>query len=234
MMATPSRCIRASHRSPPGGTFDSELEDVVAVLDAVLHVAAVDARVIGPQLGEQQGRVGVALVEDGQGGAEPVILAHLHPVPTRYQDLHLLALGDEGPLDPRGPQHRAAPGAAAAAGGLGAEVGDEAGDGDVARQHSIQGWLPWDGDLQSLEVLWEGEERSREWGQHGVTLPYRPRPPLQGMERGCGSWCGFTCAISSAKHLRDHGRGKHPEQQQQREGWGHALPCKGREENPHV
>lgn len=139
--------------SPPG-TFDSEVEDVVAVLDAVLHVAAVNPRVVGAQLGEQQRGVGVALVEDGQGGAEAIVLAHLHPVPPCYQDLHLPALGDEGPLDPGGAQHRPASGRAG--GGQGPEVGDEAGDGDVPRQHGVQGRVPRDGDLQRLEVIWEG------------------------------------------------------------------------------
>lgn len=132
----------------------------MAVLDAVLHVTAVDPRVVGAQLGEQEGGVGVALVEDGQGGPQPIVLAHLHPVPPSYQDLHLPALRDKGPLDPGGSQH--GPAAARASGGLGAEVGDEAGDGDVACQHGVEGWVPWDGDLQSLEVLWVGEERSRE------------------------------------------------------------------------
>lgn len=149
-----------SQHSPPWSTFDFDMEDVVAVLDAVLHVTAVDARVVGAQLGEQQGGVGVALVKDGQGGAQPIVLAHLHPVPPSYQDLHLPALRDEGPLDPGGSQDR--PAAARGSGGLGAKVGDEAGDGDVACQHSVEGWVAWDGDLQSLEVLWVGEERSRE------------------------------------------------------------------------
>lgn len=173
---------------PPRGTFDLDVEDVVAVLDAVLHVAAVDARVVGPQLGEQQGGVGVALVEDGQGGAQAIVLAHLHSVPPRYQDLHLPALRDEGPLDPGGSsQDCPAPGRAG--GGLGAEVGDEAGDGDVARQHGVKGWVPRDGDLQSLEVLWVGEERSCERDRHGcLCLRVPPETPTTGHQQGKEMW----------------------------------------------
>lgn len=117
-------------------------------------------------------------MEDGQGGAEAIVLAHLHPVPPRYQDLHLPALRDEGPLDPGGSQDRPAPGRAG--GGLGAEVGDEAGDGDVARQHGVKGWVPRDGDLQSLEVLWVGEERSCE--RHRQRVP--PQTPTTGHPQG--------------------------------------------------
>jgi len=164
----------------------------VAVLDAVLHVAAVDPRVVGPQLGEQQRGVGVALVEDGQGGAEAIVLAYLHPVPPGYQDLHLPALRDEGPLDPGGSQDRPAPGRAG--GGLGTEVGDEAGDGDVARQHGVEGWVAWDGDLQSLEVLWVGEEGSHEPARHGVPPPRAP-PQGQGAARARLRMPSYLCHL---------------------------------------
>lgn len=128
----------------------------MAVLDAVLDVAAINPRVVGAQLGEQQRGVGVALVEDGQRSAQPIILAHLHPVPPSHQDLQLPALRDESPLDPGGSQHGLA--ASRGPGGLGTKVGDEARDGDVACQHSVQGWVARDGDLESLEILWRREE----------------------------------------------------------------------------
>lgn len=164
----------------------------MAVLDAVLHVAAVDPRVIGAQLGEQQGGVGVALVEDGQGGAEAVVLAYLHPVPSGYQDLCLPALGDEGPLDPGGSQHRAAPGCAG--GGQGTEVGDEAGDGDVTRQHGIQGRVARDGDLQSLEVLW-WEKRGAMRGTATGAPTADPHPDPHPAPVGAGSSTGDDAVL---------------------------------------
>lgn len=149
---------RGSGRGPPNCaapfpacTFDSEVEDVVAVLDAMLHITAVDPRVVGAQLGEQQRGVSVTLMEDGQGGTEAVVLTHLHPFPSCYQDLRLPAFRDEGPFDPGGSQHCSAP--CRAGSGQGCEVGDEAGDGDVPCQHSVKGWVPWDGHLQGLEVI---------------------------------------------------------------------------------
>lgn len=156
---------RGSRQGPPNRaaplpacTFDSEVEDVVAILDAVLHITAVDPRVVGAQLSEQQRGVSVALLEDWQGGTEAVVLTHLHPFPPCYQDLCLPAFGDEGPLDPGGSQHSPAPRRAGS--GQGCEVGDEAGDGDVPCQHSVQGWVPRDGHLQGLEVIWGEKSRA--------------------------------------------------------------------------
>ena len=81
-------------------TFDLDVSQVVGVLQALLHLAAVEAGVVLPQALQPQGEVGggVGVVE--QRGSVFVGLVDPHPVAAGDQDLRLRALSQNAPFDP--------------------------------------------------------------------------------------------------------------------------------------
>lgn len=86
--------------STPGLTFDLDLSHIVGILQALLHLTAVEARVVVLQAIQPQGEVGWGGSIMEQGGSVLVGLADLHPVPSGHQDLSLVSLGQHAPLDP--------------------------------------------------------------------------------------------------------------------------------------
>lgn len=94
-------------------TFDLDLSDVVSVLQALLHLAAVEAGVVLPQTLQPQREVGGGIGVIEQRGSVLVGLADSHPVAAGNQDLCLFAVSQYAPFDPRERQH----GVAAVGGG---------------------------------------------------------------------------------------------------------------------
>lgn len=81
-------------------TFDLDQYRIVIALQALLHLAAVNATIAPSQALQVQGEVGgrVGVVE--QGSTPSVGLADLHSVATGNQDLRLLIVNHDAPFDP--------------------------------------------------------------------------------------------------------------------------------------
>lgn len=90
-------------------TFDLDLDHIISVLQALLHLAAIEAGVVLPQVLQSQGKVcrGVGIVQ--KRGSVFVGLVDSHPVTAGHQDLRLLIFVEDAPFDPGHRQHRVAP-----------------------------------------------------------------------------------------------------------------------------
>lgn len=86
-------------------TFDLDLSHVVSVLQALLHLAAVEAAVVLPQALQPQGEVGGGGGVIEQPGSVLVGLADSHPVAARHQDLRVSAVSQNAPFDTGEGQH---------------------------------------------------------------------------------------------------------------------------------
>ena len=132
-------------KKTPRPTLHLDADRVVVVLQAVQHLAAVDARVAGPQLRHLDGGVGGHQRVVDHGHAVQVLRLHRHLAPGGHQDGGDLLGGDVGPLDAVGEwRHRGAGGSRL----LGGRVLEVAWDHHLVAQQRPQSRLHRDADAQ--------------------------------------------------------------------------------------
>lgn len=129
-------------------TFDLDQRHVAILLQALLHLAAVDAAVAASQALEVQREVGGRAGVVEQRGAALVGLADLHRVATGNQDLRLLLVNQKAPFDPGYRQHRVA----AVGGGRRVSQRYQAGQREVGAQHGRHRWAGGDAHLEELRL----------------------------------------------------------------------------------
>lgn len=132
-------------------TFDLDQGRVAIVLQALLHLAAVEAAVAASQALQVQGEVGGRAGVVEQRGAASVGLADLHPVATGNQDLRLLFVSQKAPFDPGERQHRVA--AVGGGGGRRVRQRHQAGQRQVGAQHGRHRWAGGDAHLEELGLI---------------------------------------------------------------------------------
>lgn len=136
-----------------GFTFDLDVDGVLAVLDAMHHLATVDARVAGTQLADLQSGVGGHQGVADHGHPVHVLGGDSHLPLCGHQDDRLAFLGDPAPFDPGGEG-----GSTGVAGVMGCAVQEVTGHDQRAAQQGVQWRLPRDAHAQCTSWVYGERE----------------------------------------------------------------------------
>lgn len=115
-------------------TLHLHLQEILPILNPMLSITAIQSRVVGAQLTQDQGGIRGRVRIEGQEDSVTVDFTDFDLQAPGHQDLGFFAVGKEGPFYSEGAPNPMATGRFSS--GHWPQVGDVAGDGEAARQDS--------------------------------------------------------------------------------------------------